>query len=70
MLDEARAFRARTVDAICDTPFPASRGEIIAHARRHNVPSDILATLLRLPDRTYDSLAEVLAEVDRLRPVA
>ncbi len=67
MQHEARVFRARTVDSIGDTPFPAPKAVVVAHAERHNVPSDIFAVLLRLPERQYGSLAEVLTEVDRAR---
>jgi hypothetical protein len=59
-------FLARTVDAIGEAGFPASKAEVLAQARRHNVPSDVLGTLLRLPEQRYTSLSDVLTEVERL----
>ena len=67
MSEFERAFRARVVDFVGQVHCPATRAQLVAEAQRGNVPSDVLAALLRLPDRQYASTAEVLAAVDQVR---
>ncbi|MBX6773008.1 MAG: DUF2795 domain-containing protein [Chloroflexi bacterium] len=64
---ERRVYLARVRDFVDGVSFPATREEILAHARRRNTPSDIYADLTHLPDRRFDSLADVVAAVQELR---
>ncbi len=58
-----RVYRARVADALRAVTFPADKEQIVFGAQRQNVPSDVLAALLRLPERRYASLQEVLDTV-------
>lgn len=46
--------------------FPCSKQDLINHARRSNAPEDVLQALQRIPDRTYNSMADVLSGVGRV----
>ena len=63
MVTSDRVFRSRVADFLSDLAFPAGKADIIACAKRHNTASDVLATLLQLPDRKYLSLSDVRAAV-------
>ncbi|HOI57705.1 MULTISPECIES: DUF2795 domain-containing protein [unclassified Methanoculleus] len=45
--------------------YPASRQDLIAHARGHNAPEEAVATLEQFSDRTYRSAADVSVEFGR-----
>lgn len=40
--------------------FPATKDEIIDHARRSHLPPDILDKLQKLPDKKYDNVGEMI----------
>jgi len=46
--------------------FPCSKEELINHARRNNAPENVLQTLRRIPDRTYNSMSDVMSGVGRV----
>jgi hypothetical protein len=56
---DGTVFLARVGDFVNGQLFPAKKANLIARARRANTPSDIYALLLNLPDRTYDSEADL-----------
>lgn len=64
-----RVFRARVADFVGAAPFPASKADVVKRAERRNVASDVLAVLLRLPDKRYASLDELLAAVEAARAI-
>ena len=66
--DTSRMYRSRVADAVGETRFPAEKADVLAVATRHNVPSDVLAALLELPERRYASLGDVLSEVGQPPP--
>lgn len=43
--------------------FPARRGALITQARRHSPPPTVLRLIERIPDREYQSAAEVAEAV-------
>ncbi|MBI2954370.1 MAG: DUF2795 domain-containing protein [Chloroflexi bacterium] len=46
--------------------FPCSKQDLISHARRNNAPRNVLDTLERIPDRTYNSMADVMSGVGKV----
>lgn len=40
--------------------FPADRDAVIRHARRQDVDEELLQQLVRIPNRDYGSLADVI----------
>ncbi|HNY64020.1 MAG TPA: DUF2795 domain-containing protein [Deltaproteobacteria bacterium] len=44
--------------------FPKGREEVVSHARSRNAPGDVVEMLSRLPDRQFESAADVLTAVD------
>ena len=66
MASDDRAFLSRVADFAAGVPYPAPKAAVVAGALRGNVPSDVLASLLRLPEKPYGSVADVQAEVERL----
>lgn len=63
-----RQFLSRVLDYVGAARYPATKAEVVAQARRGNVPSDVLGMLLKLPDRTYASAQEVVAQVEAAGP--
>lgn len=55
---------ARCLDGIA---FPASREDLIRHARHHEADDEVLELLGDLPNRDYGSMADVMKGV-RQRP--
>ncbi|KKW47812.1 MAG: hypothetical protein UY99_C0023G0011 [Parcubacteria group bacterium GW2011_GWA1_59_11] len=49
--------------------YPATKEEILDHAREEGVEDKTLAVLGQLPDRSYDTPAEILKAVGDLEPV-
>ena len=58
---EERVFRSRIADFLFGLTFPATREQIIRQARHNNTASQIVDALLDLPDRAYESMADVQA---------
>ena len=63
-----RQFLSRVLDYVGAARYPATKAEVVATARRGNVPSDVLSMLLKLPERTYASAAEVVQQVEAAGP--
>lgn len=40
--------------------FPASKTQLLAEARRQNLPPDVVEKLERLPDRTYSDITDLV----------
>ena len=49
--------------ALVSMDYPASREELVKHARSKNAGDDILSALKDLPDRNYETPADVNKEV-------
>lgn len=62
-----RVYLTRVRDFVGGARFPATRAEVLAHARHNNTPSDIFSDLTRLKTDRFNSLDEVVAAVDALR---
>jgi hypothetical protein len=45
--------------------YPAKKEDLVRHAEQQGAPEEILALLEELPERTYDSPAEVTKHVSR-----
>ena len=50
--------------------FPATRDDIIAQARRKHIPEDVVSHLQALPDRTFDSVSDLIQAVVLKKNVA
>ncbi len=46
--------------------FPCSKQDLINHARRRNAPQEVLNTLQQIPDRTYNSMSDVMSGVGKV----
>ncbi len=46
--------------------FPCSKQELIKHARGRNAPQDVLNTLEQIPDRTYNSMSDVMRDIGKV----
>ncbi len=46
--------------------YPASRRDLIETARREGADQNVIATLERIPDRTYDGPTGVAREIGKL----
>ncbi|MFH1030482.1 MAG: DUF2795 domain-containing protein [bacterium] len=49
----------QTQKFLSDMDYPASKGEIINHAREKGADEEVMATLEALPEKEYASAAEV-----------
>jgi hypothetical protein len=58
----ARAELARHLDRAV---FPARTGELVANAREHFAPEDVVAELERLPDDLYETVGDVWKALGR-----
>jgi len=47
-------------EAVARAPFPCSKEQLVAHARRVGATEEALDTLLALPEGTYESAADVM----------
>ena len=45
--------------------FPATKDQIVAHAREKHLPQDLLRKLEKLPDRKYESVADMVVSAVR-----
>ncbi len=46
--------------------YPASKADLVSHAREGDAPEEVLDTLQRLPERDYDGPTEVTEAVGAL----
>ena len=46
--------------------YPTRKQELVREAERHNAPSEVRATLRRLPDKEFDSPTEVSEAIGSL----
>ncbi|HZZ46005.1 MAG TPA: DUF2795 domain-containing protein [Pseudonocardia sp.] len=58
--------RAALALMLSDVQFPAPLWMLLAHAHWWGAPTDYVDHLGRLPDATYERLADVLTACDRL----
>jgi hypothetical protein len=43
--------------------FPASKDQVVQYAREKHLPPDVISRLEKLPDKTYDSAAEMVVRL-------
>ncbi|MBI4320475.1 MAG: DUF2795 domain-containing protein [Chloroflexi bacterium] len=60
------ASPARVAEFLSGINFPCSKNDLISHARRQNAPEEVLETLQKIPERTYNSLADVMSGVGKV----
>jgi len=60
------ASPARVAEFLGGISFPCSKQDLITHARRKNAPKEVLDTLQRIPERTYNSMADVMSGVGKV----
>jgi len=46
--------------------FPASKRDLVSHARDNNAPDDVIRVLDRMPEREYGSTADVAKGVGQV----
>ncbi|MDA8188564.1 MAG: DUF2795 domain-containing protein [Dehalococcoidales bacterium] len=46
--------------------FPCSKKDLINYARRKNAPKEVLDTLQGIPERTYNSMSDVMSGVGKV----
>lgn len=46
--------------------FPCSKSDLVNHCRQRGCPTDVLNTLQSLPDRQYNSMADVMSGVGQV----
>ena len=46
--------------------YPASKEDLVSHAREENAPDEVMDTLQRLPERDYDGPTAVTEAVGEL----
>lgn len=62
-MSKAKSFTQDQIDDYTSgLNFPASKSQVVEHARRQNVPSEVLSRLEEIPDKEYGSLGDVLKE--------
>jgi hypothetical protein len=49
-------------------PLPATRAELVEHARRQGAPDSVLAALGQVPDRAYDYIDDVGEQLAPVQP--
>lgn len=65
-----RVYLSRVRDFVEGAQFPATKAEVLAHARRRNTPSEIFNDLTRLKADRFESLDELLRAVEALHQTA
>ncbi len=63
---EYRGGTARISEFLGEINFPCSKQDLISFAQQKNAPDEVLNALQRIPDRTYNSMADVLSGVGRV----
>jgi hypothetical protein len=46
--------------AMAGADFPATRDQLVERARQNGAPKEVIERFSRLPDRTYDNVAQVM----------
>lgn len=46
--------------------FPASKDDLVRHARSHDAEDDVLEVLRQMPQRDYGSMADVMKGVGKV----
>ncbi|WP_058554904.1 DUF2795 domain-containing protein [Thiohalocapsa sp. ML1] len=50
---------AGIAQALGGIDFPAGKDDVLSYAESHDAPSDVLEALSNIPDREYESMADV-----------
>ncbi len=64
-MDFAPLSTADIADSLSDMDFPATKRDLVAHARRRQAEEQTLRVLERIADEKYSSLADVFKGVGR-----
>ena len=46
--------------------FPCTRDQLVDHCRRNNCPTDVINVLQSLPNRQFNSMADVMSGVGQV----
>ena len=46
-------------------PFPATKDQIIAHARSRRLPKEVMDKLEKIPAKTYNNIGELVSTATR-----
>lgn len=66
-MDKAMSFiKGKHEEYIQDLEFPATRDEIVSHAREKGAPNQVIERLQKLPDQEYDSMGDVMSSAGDL----
>ena len=41
--------------------FPATKDQIVSHAREKHLPKEVIEKIEKLPDKTYDNIGEMIS---------
>ncbi len=63
----AKANPIQVQKALKGVSYPASKGDLIATARRNAADQSVLSTLERIPDQTYQRPSDVAKEIGKLK---
>lgn len=66
MADNQNIVSPVQVQKFLHLDYPADRNQLIEAARSQNAPEDVIATLQKLPERTYNGPNAVSEEIGKL----
>jgi len=61
-----RIIPVRIQEYLSGVEYPATKDQLISHAREHEAPDDVIEFMKRLPNRNFKSPAEVSQEAGKL----
>ena len=63
---EAQVSPIRIQEYLAGIEYPATKDQLISHAREHEAPEAVIAFMERLPKRNYRSATEVSQEAGKI----
>jgi hypothetical protein len=67
-VEHVRTSAASVAQALKGIDFPAGKDKLIAWARNHNAPQEVLEMLQKMPSRgEYENMADVLHNLGRAK---
>ena len=64
--DNQKASPAEIQKHLGGVDYPASKQELIRHAKDQDAPEDVISVLNRVEDRSYDSPADLMKAVGKV----
>jgi hypothetical protein len=59
-LNKSESYADNKMKDLSGMNFPASKDEVVSYAKSKHLPPDVISRLERLPDKTYDNVAEMV----------